>query len=241
MERIYKTNPPDCFNSIVKKFKQPYKSKDWEDDKIGENRTKLREHILENEQNGKCAYCCCCLKLDSSHIDHFLKRELFEDKTFCYENLFVSCCSNNHCGRHKDIKLENNNKAKEINNKFIKPTENISNFFTYDLTLRVFNSNTLNSNEKERAELTIDYFNLNHAEIINNRKQQLLIIIRTIKGFSGSQLNNYLNELLKTTHLRSFILAVIPELKRLSNNTSLLQQIINSLQKNKQYSLLNSQ
>ena len=90
---------------------------------------KLRKHILDSEQKGKCAYCSCSLKLESCHIDHFLKRELFEDKTFSYNNLFVSCLSDNHCARYKDNLLKhlgNNSEARNINKKLISPIENIT-------------------------------------------------------------------------------------------------------------------
>ena len=102
MEIINKVIIPDCFNSIKELFRTPYKSQDWEDKRIREYRARLRKHILENEQNGKCAYCSCKLNSNNCHIDHFLKRELFEDKTFCYNNLFASCYSDNHCARYKD-------------------------------------------------------------------------------------------------------------------------------------------
>ena len=50
MEIIKKTAIPESLNYIIKLFKTPYKGIDWNDKRIGENRKKLRKHILDNEQ-----------------------------------------------------------------------------------------------------------------------------------------------------------------------------------------------
>lgn len=241
MEIIKKTAIPESLNCIKKLFKTPYKGINWNDERIGENRKKLRKHILDNEQKGKCAYCSCRLELESSHIDHFLKRELFEEKTFCHNNLFVSCLSNNHCANYKDNLLKhlgNNTEAKNINKKLISPIENITNFIGYNLSCFSFPKRDLNSSDKERAELTIEYFNINHSELKQRRIQILRNVLDTLKGISNEDFENWVNNLLNQIPIKDFIISILPKLKKLALDKKLLDNYLNNSSLNP-YGLLN--
>lgn len=221
MEIIKKTAIPESLNCIKKLFKTPYKGINWNDERIGENRKKLRKHILDNEQKGKCAYCSCRLELESSHIDHFLKRELFEEKTFCHNNLFVSCLSNNHCANYKDNLLKhlgNNIEARNINKKLISPIENITDFIVYDMSCFSFPKRELNSSDEERAKLTIEYFNINHSELKQRRIQILRNVLDTLKGISNEDFENWVNNLLNQIPIKDFIISILPKLKELVSN-----------------------
>lgn len=61
------------------------------------------------EQHGFCGYCECRLVDEHSmplpgkiHIDHFLQRSKYPDRTWDWNNLVLSCNSENHCGKYKD-------------------------------------------------------------------------------------------------------------------------------------------
>ena len=242
MEIIKKAAIPESLNCIKKLFKTPYKGINWNDERIGENRKKLRKHILDNEQKGKCAYCSCRLELESSHIDHFLKRELFEEKTFCHNNLFVSCLSNNHCANYKDNLLKhlgNNIEARNINKKLISPIENITDFIVYDMSCFSFPKRELNSSDKERAELTIKYFNFNHEELKQIRFNLLKSILITLKGIPQENFDNWTISLLNQTPLKDLIISLLPNLKKLVSNKEILDKYIKSTYINS-YGLLNA-
>lgn len=242
MEKINKVKIPDCFNSIKELFKPPYKSQDWEDNKIREYRAILRKHILENEQNGNCAYCSCKLNPNNCHLDHFLKRELFEDKTFCYNNLFASCYSENHCARHKDNllrKIDDKIIARSINLKLVKPTENINKFIEYNLLGLSYPIKELSDSDKERAKLTIKYFNFNHEELKAIRFNIIKSILITLKGIPQENFDNWALTLLNQTPLKDFIISLLPNLKKLVSNKEILNKHI-KLNFINPYGLLNS-
>ncbi len=71
----------------------------WEDLTPGD-RADLQE-TLQEMQEGCCAYCEERFSEGKGHIDHFRKRADHPERTFAWENLFLSCNSERHCGRHK--------------------------------------------------------------------------------------------------------------------------------------------
>ena len=201
MEIIKKTNEPQCLIDIRNKFRQPYKSIDWEKTEHGQ----LRIYMLKNEQNWHCAFCGEKFAIEevveetdlsknsyankreqhNNHIDHFVKRELDVSLIFTYENLFVSCNSNNHCARHKDEKLKhlkNKKEALKINKELIKPTENISDYIDYTLNGTASSKNCISLEYKNRAELTIEYFNLNCEELKQKKLSVIIPLLFTLKG-----------------------------------------------------------
>ena len=61
---------------------------------------------MENEQKGFCAYTE--IKIQGSrncHIDHFHTRNLFPTETFAYNNLLVSCNSEEYGAKYKDKQI----------------------------------------------------------------------------------------------------------------------------------------
>ncbi|MCK5716870.1 MAG: TIGR02646 family protein [Thiomargarita sp.] len=162
-------NPPDYFAKSKRKVEGALQSDAWKNKHISEIRTKLREHILSKEQFVLCAYCEKKIDetADRSNIDHFKTRNLFPNLTLDYNNLLVSCNIHGRCSNYKDknIKLDDYNKI-------LHPVlDNPHNFFNYLLTGEIYSKNNLSLSDKERAELTIDLFQLNHRGLIEERKK----------------------------------------------------------------------
>ena len=94
---------------------------------------RLKEYLLEKEQNYLCGYCEAKVTLDNSHIEHIKPKDIDEDSlTFDYENLLISCdgicfSKNNKrmtCGHKKDNKFDeelflNPTKERDIRDYFI--------------------------------------------------------------------------------------------------------------------------
>ena len=145
MQRISKGNPPAFFSDFIKKEKP----KDWND--VAPIREKLREYILENEQKGFCAYTE--IKIQGSrncHIDHFHTCNLFPTETFAYNNLLVSCNSEEYGAKYKD---------KQIRSKA-----------DYDFLIGEMEA----IGQKQKGIRTISYFNLNERRLVNRRKKAII-------------------------------------------------------------------
>jgi uncharacterized protein (TIGR02646 family) len=130
---------------------------------IGSN---IREHILVNEQNNQCAYTEIALNQDSrnSHIDHFKKRALFPEETFNWNNLLVSCNSENYGAKHKDKHIH-----KQDYNNILNPiTDSPSKCFHYSFT-GVIGDKTIAGANRERVSNTISLFGLNNKSLVERR------------------------------------------------------------------------
>jgi uncharacterized protein (TIGR02646 family) len=169
MFKIDKNSPPDYFNTSRKKVSRPKESKAWEDALIAEIRVNLRENILENEQFFLCAYCE--KEIDAtparSNIDHFKTRNLFPQLTLCYKNLIVSCNTHGRCSGYKDSNIKRTDYEKMIN----PAIENPEDFFDYLQTGEIHPKENLDPKSKEKAEFTIDIFQLNNRGLLEERKK----------------------------------------------------------------------
>jgi len=181
MQTIIK-NEPDFFKSAIKKVKQPKISKAWEDENIKKIKSELREHIIKEQQN-LCAYCEIKLEhLDRLSIDHFQKRDIFPELTLEYNNLFVSCVSDNRCENYKD-KLS---LTKEDYNKIIHPVfENPEDYFEYDLGGKIIPKENLDKFAYEKAKFTIETFNLNDRKLVEDRKKIIISLIDILEYFNS--------------------------------------------------------
>lgn len=68
-----------------------YKNDFSTDDIDGSNRRQRLRKNLVDEQGKICCYCMRRISTNSSHIEHFLPKEIFTDKDLSYENLLASC------------------------------------------------------------------------------------------------------------------------------------------------------
>ena len=157
---------PKYFASAKSKVKLPKVKEAWSDKNISEIRARLRKDILEKEQNNLCIYCEKRISDNSkkSNIDHFKTRNLFPEKSLDYDNLLVSCNVNERCSSLKDSKkslLKNRDDYENI----IDPTiENPNDFFYYLL------SGEIVPIDENKAQFTIDIFNLNQQSLSDERK-----------------------------------------------------------------------
>jgi len=141
---------------------------------------RLKEHLLENEQNYLCCYCESKVEIhgdeakDGSHIEHLKPKSLdYATLTFEYHNLVVSCqgsCHNeegdksrNSCG-HK--------KRNEYNEeKFLNPTtiNDIRDYFKYE-TIENEKIKILPTDKApEKAQYMIDILYLNDESLSKAR------------------------------------------------------------------------
>lgn len=130
---------------------------------IGSN---VREHILVNEQNNQCAYTEIALIHNSwnSHIDHFKKRALFPEETFNWNNLLVSCNSENYGAKYKDKHIH-----KQDYNNILNPViESPSIYFHYSFT-GLIGDKTIDGVNIKRVSNTISLFGLNNKSLVERR------------------------------------------------------------------------
>ena len=102
-------------------------------DYLAQNKRKLKEFILVNEQNGLCCYCEGKIIINQSHLEHIKPKSMdILNLTFDYNNISVSCnglCNNmekEYCGHKKENGFDGI--------KFLNPLEtaNIRDYFVYE-------------------------------------------------------------------------------------------------------------
>ena len=171
MKRINKSTP-DFYNDYLRKNSP----KEWNtlSQDIGQQ---IRDYILDEEQNNQCAYTEIALgsSTKSSHIDHFKKRALFPKDTFKWENLVVSCNSEEYGAKHKDKEI----KLTDYQN-LINPTiENPSDFFHYSFTGKVEEKGQTDA-ERTKASTTIRLLALNNQSLRDRRAT----VINHVKNYA---------------------------------------------------------
>jgi len=137
MKYIKKTDEPQFFiddtSDLRKKIiTQTNKSKVWDED-YKEKRA-LKEYILKNEQNYLCGYCESKVTLDDSHLEHIKPKSFdYDNLTFKYANLLVSCEGKCYTDDKKPLTCGHKKGNKFEENKFLNPTTttNIRDYFIY--------------------------------------------------------------------------------------------------------------
>ena len=132
MRYINKTQAPAFFKDDTKDLNN------WHDyGKVKGTKRRLKQHIIEQEQNALCVYCEGKVGLDDSHIEHLKPKGKYPQLTFDYQNLAVSCNGTLHnqdddtqqksCGHKKD------NEYDEA--LFLDPSQltDIRDYFVYDI------------------------------------------------------------------------------------------------------------
>ena len=168
MKKIDKGEAPAFFTDFVKKERP----KVWDD--IAPIRSRLRKYILENEQQGYCAYTEIKINDDNDcHIDHYRTRNLFPEKTFEYQNLLVSCNVEEYGAKYKDKHV----KGKSDYDTLVNPVEdNPADYMEY-----AFTGEVLPIDDNEKGMKAIAYFNLNQRSLLNRRKKAILNL-KAMKG-----------------------------------------------------------
>ncbi|MDX8154332.1 retron Ec78 anti-phage system effector HNH endonuclease PtuB [Acinetobacter pittii] len=141
---------------------------------IGEaNKNEISQAILVF-QGQYCAYCEASL-INNKHIEHFAKRSEFPKKIYEWDNLFLSCESKVHCGHFKDnINLSKYASVYDYRS-LIKPdVDNPSDFLFFSISGEVLPKKGIDKELQDKAELTINVFNLNEEGLKNIRSGILL-------------------------------------------------------------------
>lgn len=180
MRKINKGEPPEDFKQFIRK-----KHTMWKEAK---GHTHIwRKHIIEKEQNGLSGYTEEPIKTDNSHIDHFRKQELFQDYVFRWENYVADSKNEDYGAKYKDNKA--GIRTKQENLKLVNPVEeDAERFFYYEANGKMIPANGLSALEKERAQFTIDSFNLNHKSLMDRRMHILSIELKPYEGFSREEI-----------------------------------------------------
>jgi len=185
MKYIQKLDTPDFFTQ------QTQFLPNW--DKYNSKRKKrLKKYMLENEQGYLCCYCESKVTIlgdienDGSHLEHIKPKKFYDNLTFYYQNLIVSCngtCHNNKldktrysCGHKKDNDYDET--------KFLNPTivTDIRDYFKYETIenerIRIIPTNKAPA----KAQYMIDTLSLNSKTLLKAR-------FTAIKDFELSQEN----------------------------------------------------
>lgn len=188
MRKIDKAQAPQEFSSFVKHCSP----REWGELPADISR-ECRRHILEHEQRNLSAYTERPLDFnqDGLHIDHFRKRDLFPQLTFSWQNLLVDEHNPSYGADHKDG--QNGVHSTADYEKLIYPVaEDAASFFEY-----MFDGTIVarDDADKERADYTIDVFNLNHSALKRER-WNVINHIRLMKsgGMSAAQIRECLDE-----------------------------------------------
>ena len=150
-----------------------------------------REFILAVEQQNLSGYTEAPLRIDDSHIDHFYKRSLFQEKVHSWDNLVVDTIDETYGAKYKDRHV----KITDDNLKLINPVaEDPRQFFRYKVDGRIVPAETLSEIERERADYTIDAFNLNERSLVERRRALLSVDINAYGEVTLEQLQEWLKD-----------------------------------------------
>ncbi len=126
-------------------------------------------HALNAMQQNLCAYCEADISSRASRrIEHFARRKDHKELTFAWGNLFGSCNSRHSCDIYKDAPGAAPYEWKNL----IKPDE-----YDADQYLLFISDGTiiprlgLTPEDLHRAEETLRVFNLDHADLRQERKR----------------------------------------------------------------------
>lgn len=161
MHKLSRRQVPGCLEEL--RNSQPPKT--WSDishEERSEIRTKLQEM-----QGEFCAYCERKVTEipghfeRAGHIEHFRLRRDFPLMTFCWDNLFYSCSTQESCGKYKD------EHARPIDwNLMIDPcVDNPEDYLTFTSMGEIVPRVGLDDLGRQRAIETIRVFNLNHHRV----------------------------------------------------------------------------
>ena len=145
------------------------------DDVTGQHKQEIRQRLLEM-QGERCAYCEGPPYADG-HVEHFRRKNHahFPELTFEWENLFLACGSQDHCGHYKDRP----GAPPYDPNELVKPdVHEPDDFFYFHSSGEVRLRPGLSDADEDRANETIRVFNLNCGELQANRRRALAIYLK---------------------------------------------------------------
>lgn len=185
MRKINKDTPLEQFTEFVKKKKPSI----W-DDLPPNLRFDMRMHMLVFEQDCLCGYSEIPLteESNSSHIDHFVKRDDDNKKTFDWDNMIVSTVDEDFGGKYKDntYKIKKNDYS-QIFNPVI---DDMAQYIEYSGDGSIIPKQNLDKKNNDKVIKTIEVFNLNNKSL-KKRRAKLLSDLRNTKGIEKDKLIKY--------------------------------------------------
>lgn len=124
---------------------------------------------LKAMQGDRCAYCEAAL-YDDRHIEHFRRKnpEHYPELAFIWDNLFLSCNSQDHCGHYKDRSSAPPYNADDL----VKPDIENPDEFLHFGSDGVVSPNSQETTEKQRrGGETIRVFGLNDSRLCHERRR----------------------------------------------------------------------
>jgi uncharacterized protein (TIGR02646 family) len=174
MRYVKKVNTPQFF---IEDTDPLDKWNDYSDEKI-----KLREYILKEEQNYLCIYCESKVTKENSHLEHIKPKSLNINLTFDYNNIVVSCNGTtfNPSDDKKQYNCGHKKEAKHEEYKFLDPTryKDIGLYFIYDYDdFKIYPS----GKDDIKAKYMIDILQLNSGSLINARRNKYKSFNKRVK------------------------------------------------------------
>ena len=193
MMHIIRRDPPQAFQDFLNKEHPTV----W--DEFTSRRSLYTEcrDALVKEQHGLSAYTE--LKLDlknhQAHIDHFRKRALYNQPRkhiFFFFYFVVDNHNSDYGADHKDKMVH----SVEGNERLVDPIhESPEHYFEYDMAGQILPSEGLTPSEKEKAEYTIEAFNLNHRSLVESRSDVSRVVRSYIEvGLDKDEIANALQD-----------------------------------------------
>ncbi len=187
MRFIKKTEVPQFFHDDTSGLSV------W-DDYLAEKKRRLKQHILDNEQNYLCVYCETRIDVTTSHLEHIRPKSISPSTlTFDYNNISVSCngdCHNRsgdnhayHCGHRKDKIDTRFDETKFLN---LVEIDDLRDYFEYT---NEKNQWMIVPSEKspDNANYMIDTLRLNDNGLPLARKKALQAFIKTMSTIKDKE------------------------------------------------------
>ncbi len=194
MHRFNRGDSPVNFKQIARKCK------DWDKIDQGDRRT-IRDALYDRQQK-YCAYCECPIESadkERAHIEHLERRKDVPQKTFDWNNLFLSCTRPKSCGKYKD---DPKNGIKFNVADVIDPSkENPLDYYAFAKDGRIVPRSDENATpeRKRKVEETVRIFNLNCSKLLEIRKNALrnidCLFIQLGRSPSKKEIEKFLNNL----------------------------------------------
>lgn len=189
MRHINKNQAPPKFSNFVKR-KLP---KQWEElhQQDKEIYTEVCEALLE-EQNEMCGYTELHFRDNMmGHIDHYIKRDIDNRKTFDWNNLIYAAKDSEFGANHKDKVI----KEADYDDMFDPITDYPENYFEYSYLGEIHPKSDIEHPFLAKAKKTIEVFNLNHKTLCLKRKNIAVTIENLKKGeMSKEEIIEHLKE-----------------------------------------------
>lgn len=189
---------------------------DWDD--LHKNHRELYVRMrqqAEEEQHGECAYTGLLVSERNGHLDHFRKRALYPQLMFEWDNIFLAVKCGKYGADHKDHIINGNNHTAMYARLLMPLTEEVERYFYYANDGSIQPSPDLSDDDRERAQLTIDTFNLNEATLCQRRsgiQKRIESILNGCPGAKAQQLFEIFNGTPFSAMVRQYISTRLPSL-----------------------------